>query len=78
MRLEVIDFPSDTNCELPVRLREKLAAAVQRSCESRSACEKFEEVVRFTAQKLKEAKKELQAYEDKCKPVKPKPVEEAE
>lgn len=67
MRIDVIDFPSDPNGELPVRLREKLSAALQRAAESQTACDKLEEVVRFTAKKLAEAKKEVTAKFKKIK-----------
>lgn len=70
MRLEVIDFPSDPNCELTPGLREKLVAALQRADESKSACVALEQCLVFAVKKLQTVKKQYAAA--------PAPVEPAE
>lgn len=58
MRLEVIDFPSDSNCELPKGFRETLTYALQRATESVSCAEVLRANLSFAVSKLKIAEAE--------------------
>lgn len=52
MRLDIIDFPTDSNCELPTKFRELLCAALHRAGESKDAEKVLKAQLVFAAKKL--------------------------